>query len=143
ALGDELAIAPAATHVVNQTWALVEAGRLTEADELGRDWLDRSTRGRRRLGVTWFGVHLARCALAQGKPVTARRYGERARTAAEAGGYDGLKPISYGLLAAAHGLLGDAAASAEAAGRIDTGTPGFGFFNAELALGRAWALAAA
>ncbi len=143
ALGDELAIAPAGTHIVNQTWALVEAGRLAEAHELGRVWLDRATRERRSLGVAWFGVHLARCALIEGRPATARRLAERARGAAEAGGYDGLKPIAYSLLAMAHALLADAPASAAQAGQIDTGARGFGFFDAELALGRAWALAAA
>jgi len=142
ALGDELAIAPAGTHIVNQTWALVEAGRLAEADELGRVWLDRATRERRPLGVAWFGIHLARCALTQGKAVAARRLAERAYFAAEAGGYDGLRPIASSLLAIAHALLGDAAASAARAGQIDTGARGFGFFDAELALGRAWALVA-
>jgi DNA-binding CsgD family transcriptional regulator len=143
ALGDELAIAPAGTHIVNQTWALVEAGRLAEADELGRVWLDRATRERRPLGVAWFGIHLARCALTRGRPAAARRLAERACFAAEAGGYDGLRPIASSLLAIAHALLGDAAASAARAGQIDTGARGFGFFDAELALGRAWALVAA
>ena len=143
ALGDELAIAPAGTHIVNQAWALVEAGRLAEADELGRTWLDRAARERRPLGVAWFGIHLARCAITQGRPSTARQLADRARAAAEAGGYDGLKPIAYSLLAMACGILGDAAASASHALKIDAGARGFGFFDAELALGRAWAMAAA
>jgi DNA-binding CsgD family transcriptional regulator len=143
ALGDELAIAPAGTHVVNQTWALVEAGRLAEAEELGRVWLDRAARERRPLGVTWFSVHLARCALTQGRAATARDLAERACAAAEAGGYEGLKPISRALLAVAQGLLGHAAASAACAEQVVAGGRGFGFFEPELALGRAWAMVAA
>jgi DNA-binding CsgD family transcriptional regulator len=143
ALGDEHAIAPAGTHVVNQAWALVEAGRLAEAEELGKTWLDLSVRERRPLGVAWFGIHLARCAITQGRPATARDLADRARSAAEAGGHDGLKPIAHSLLAMAHGVLGNAVASASHAAQIDAGGRGFGFFDAELALGRAWAMAAA
>lgn len=143
ALGDELAIAQPGTHVVNQTWALTEAGRLAEAEELGRTWVDLATRARTPRGVAWFSVHLARCALTQGRPATALQWGERARVAAESGGYDGLKPITSALLAVAHALLGDAAASAAQADQIDAGARGFGFFDAELTLGRAWALVAA
>jgi DNA-binding CsgD family transcriptional regulator/tetratricopeptide (TPR) repeat protein len=143
ALGDEHAIAPAGTHIVNQAWALVEAGMLAEADELGRTWLDRAVRERRPLGVAWFGIHLARCAITQGRPATARDLADRARGAADAGAHDGLKPIAHSLLAMAHGLLGNATASASHARQIDAGARGFGFFDAELALGRAWATAVA
>jgi DNA-binding CsgD family transcriptional regulator len=142
ALGDELAIAPAGTHIVNQAWALVEAGMLAEAEELGRTWLDLAARERRPLGVAWFGIHLARCAIVQGRPRTARDLASRARAAAEAGGHDGLKPIACSLLAMACGVLGDAAASATHALQIDAGAKGFGFFDPELALGRAWSAAA-
>ncbi len=143
ALGDEHAIAPAGTHIVNQAWALVEAGRLAEADKLGRTWLDRAARERRPLGVAWFGIHLARCAINRGRPATARQLADRACAAAEAGGYEGLEPIAHSLLAVAHAILGDPVVSAWHADQIDAGARGFGFFNAELALGRAWAVAAA
>jgi DNA-binding NarL/FixJ family response regulator len=85
---------------------------LAEAEELGRVWLDRAARERRPLGVTWFSVHLARCALTQGRVATARDLAERACAAAQAGGYEGLTPISHALLAVAQALLGDAAAEA-------------------------------
>ena len=142
-LGDELAIAPAGTHVVNQTWALVEAGRLAEAEELGRVWLDLATRVRMPLGVAWFCIHLARCALAQGRPATARQWGERAAMNAEAWGFEGLQPMAHAVLAIAHGLLGNAVESAARADQIDALRSGYGFLGPELSLGRAWALVAA
>src|SRR5215470_4698648 len=40
ALGDELAIAHPATHIINQVFALTEAGRLAEAEQLARAGAD-------------------------------------------------------------------------------------------------------
>ena len=73
ALGDELAIASPGTHRVNLLFALVQAGRLGEAEARGRAWFEVAARARMPLGVIWLGVHLARCALAQGRPATALR----------------------------------------------------------------------
>jgi ATP/maltotriose-dependent transcriptional regulator MalT len=142
ALGDELAIAPAGTHVVNRTWALVEAGRLPEAEHLGRRWLNLAAGVRMPLGVTWFALHLARCALAQGRPATARQLGERAHTNARAWKFEGLLPMATAVLATAHALLGDATASVRWAEQIDVRPSGYGFLEPELSLGRAWALVA-
>jgi ATP/maltotriose-dependent transcriptional regulator MalT len=143
ALGDELAIAPAGTHVVNRTWALVEAGRLAEAEQLGRTWLDLAARVRMPLGVTWFALHLARCALAQGRPATARQLAERAYTNAQAWRFEGLLPMATAVLAIAQALLGEVSDTARRAEQIDATRSGFGFVEPELSLGRAWALAAA
>jgi DNA-binding CsgD family transcriptional regulator/tetratricopeptide (TPR) repeat protein len=142
ALGDELAIAPAGTHVVNRTWALVEAGRLAEAEQLGRTWLDLATRVRMPLGVTWFALHLARCALAQGRPATARQLADRAHTNAQAWKFAGLLPMAAAVLAIAHALLGEGTDSARRAEQIDDRRSGYGFLEPELSLGRAWALVA-
>jgi hypothetical protein len=46
ALGDELAIAHPAMHIVNQVFALTEAGRLAEAELTGRQATDRNAKGR-------------------------------------------------------------------------------------------------
>ena len=142
ALGDELAIAPAGTHVVNRTWALVEAGRLAEAEQLGRTWLDLAARVRMPLGVTWFALHLARCALAQGRPETARQFAQRAHANAHAWRFQGLLPMATAVLAVAPALLGQATDSARWAEQIDARRSGYGFLEPELSLGRAWALVA-
>jgi DNA-binding CsgD family transcriptional regulator len=143
ALGDELAIASPGTHRVNRLFALIQAGRLAEADQRGGAWFDAAARARMPLGVIWIGVHLARCALAQGRPVTAIRWSDRACTAIDASGFEGLRPAAYAVRAAAHGIRGEGPAALEQADRVDALTNGFGFLAAELALGRAWALVAA
>jgi ATP/maltotriose-dependent transcriptional regulator MalT len=142
ALGDEMAIASPGTHVVTQVFALVEAGRLAEAEELGRRWLDMAGRRRMHRGVVWFCVHLARGALAQGRPVTARRWAERASSIGHAWGQSGLQPIALSILAVAHAMLGEADASAACSTQADALRSSFGFLVPELALGRAWALVA-
>jgi ATP/maltotriose-dependent transcriptional regulator MalT len=142
ALGDELAIASPGTHRVNLLFALVQAGRLDEAEERGRPWFDAAARARMPLGVIWTGVHMARCALAQGRPTTAIGWSERACSAIDASGFEGLRPAAYALRAAAHGIRGEGAAAVEFADQVDAMTAGFGFLAAELALGRAWALVA-
>ena len=143
ALGDELAIASPGTHRVNLLFALVQAGRLGEAESRGRRWFEVAARARMPLGVIWLSVHLARCALAQGRPATALRWSGRACTAIDASGLEGLRPAAYAIQAVAHGLLGDAVASAARADEVDRLRSGFGFLAPELPLGRAWSLVAA
>jgi DNA-binding CsgD family transcriptional regulator len=143
ALGDELAIASPGTHRVNLLFALVQAGRLGEADEKGRSWFDVAVRARAPLGVIWLAVHLARCALTQGRPDTAMRWSGRACSAIDASGVEGMRAAAYAIQAVAHSLLDDAAASTARADAVDALTTGFGFLAPELPLGRAWALVAA
>jgi ATP/maltotriose-dependent transcriptional regulator MalT len=143
ALGDELAIASPGTHRVNLLFALIQAGRLDEAEEQGQQWFDAAVRARMPLGVIWTGVHLARCALAQGRPATAIGWSERACSAIDTSGFEGLRPAAYAVRAAAHGLRGERAVALEYADRVDQMTTGFGFLAAELTLGRAWAMVAA
>ena len=139
ALGDELAISSPGTHRVNQLFALVQAGRLVEADEKGRAWFDVVERARNPLGVMWLGVHLARCALIHGRPATVLRWTQRACTAIDSSGFEGLRPVVYSIEAVAYGLLGDGASSVARADLVDSLEAGFGFLQDELALGRAWA----
>ncbi len=95
------------------------------------------------LGVIWLSVHLARCALVQGRPKTALGWTTRACTAIDASGLEGMRPAAYAIQAVAHSLLGDAAASATCAAEADALRSGFGFLAVELPLGRAWSLVAA
>jgi ATP/maltotriose-dependent transcriptional regulator MalT len=143
ALGDELAIASPGTHRVNLLFALVQAGRLGEAEGRGRGWFEVAARARMPLGVIWLGVHLARCALAQGRPATALRWTDRACSSIDASGLEGMRPAAYAMQAVALSLLGDAGASKERADEVDELSSGFGFLAPELPLGRAWSLVAA
>jgi DNA-binding CsgD family transcriptional regulator len=143
ALGDELAIASPGTHRVNMLFALVNAGRFEEADQLGRQWFEAAARSRTPLGIVWLGVHLARGALAQGRPVTALQWSGRAITAINTSRLEGLRPMAYAVQAVARSLLGEPAASADRAAELDALTNGFGFLAAESRLGPAWAQVAA
>jgi len=143
ALGDELAIASPGTHRVTELYALVQAGRLDEADERGRSWFAMASRARSPLGVIWVGLHLARCALARGQPVTALSWTERVTTALDASGLEGVRPAACAVAAVGLALLGDAAGSMARADEAESLAPGFGFLVPELPLGRAWALVAA
>ena len=119
ALGNPLAVPSLGMHQVNELFALVQAGDLGEADERGRAWFEVALQARMPLEVMWLAVHLARCALVQGRAATARRWADRATTAIEAHRFEGLRPITAAFRAAAHGLLGDAAASAAAADEVE------------------------
>ena len=56
ALGDELAIASPGTHRVSRLFALVQAGRLPEAEARGGRWFERAVTARTPLGVIWLAV---------------------------------------------------------------------------------------
>ena len=142
ALGDDLGIAAPGTHLVNQQYALAQAGRLEEADSQGRKWFDVAARGRIPLGVIWIGLHVARCAVLRGQPRTALEWAGRVQTAIDASGLTGLRPSTDAVTAMAFGMLGDADESASSAARLDTNHNGFGYLATELSLGRAWALIA-
>ena len=142
ALGNPLAVPSLGMHQVNELFALVQAGDLGEADERGRAWFEAALQARMPLEVMWFAVHLARCALVQGRAATARTWADRATRAIETHRFEGLRPITAAFRATASGLLGDAAASAAAADEVEGLSRGFGAFAFELPLGRAWALVA-
>jgi DNA-binding CsgD family transcriptional regulator len=143
ALDDPLAVPLAETHRVNELFALVLGGRLVDAAERGRAWFDAALRARLPLEVARLAVHLALGAVSQGRPRTALEWAARATTAIDGSGIEGLRPIAAASRAIAYGLLGDAAASAEAAGEADRLPTGVGALTAALPLARAWASVAA
>ncbi|HKE74275.1 MAG TPA: LuxR C-terminal-related transcriptional regulator, partial [Acidimicrobiales bacterium] len=143
ALGDELAISSPGTHRVTGLLALIQAGRLGQAEDRGTRWYEIAARARSPLGTIWMAVHLARCCLAQGRPGTALAWSDRAVVAIDASRMEGLRPAARAIAAAALGLVGDAAGAAAAADEVDALAPGFGLFASEVPLGRAWALVAA
>ncbi|HZB41889.1 MAG TPA: AAA family ATPase [Ilumatobacter sp.] len=143
ALGEDLGIAAPGTHLVNQQFAMSQAGRLDEADAKGRQWFEVAARSRIPLGVMWIGLHLARCAVLRGQPRSALEWARRVRSAIDTSGLEGLRPATDAAAAMAHGVLGDAESSARCADQVDGATTGFGYLAPELPLARAWALIAA
>ena len=137
ALGDELAIAHPAMHLVNQAFALTEAGRLAEAEQLARAGTDIVASQRVPIAQIFFAVNLGRIATLQGRMATARRHYAEATGLAQASHFAGPQRIALSGLALAHAMLGDADAAAQALADRATG-PAFGFRGPEQQLADAW-----
>ena len=137
ALGDELAIAHPATHIVNQVFALTEAGRLAEAEQLARAGVDIVASHRVPIAQIWFAANLGRVATLQGRVATARRYYAEAAGLAEANRFAGPRSMVLSGLALAHAMLGDADAAAQVLAER-AALPAFGFLGPEQQLADAW-----
>ena len=137
ALGDELAIAHPATHIVNQVFALTEAGRLAEAEQLARAGVDIVAAHRVPIAQIWFAANLGRVATLQGRVATARRYYAEAAGLAEANRFAGPRSMVLSGLALAHAMLGDAGAAAQVLAER-AALPAFGFLGPEQQLADAW-----
>ncbi|HEX2322057.1 MAG TPA: LuxR C-terminal-related transcriptional regulator [Streptosporangiaceae bacterium] len=142
ALGDELAIAHPATHVINQVFALTEAGRLAEAEQLARAGAEVAVSHRVPIAQIWFAANLGRVATLQGRIATARRYYAEAAGLAQAHHFAGPRRMALSGLALAHAMLGDAQAARGMLRERET-VPRFGFLEPEQALADAWTALAA
>ena len=138
ALGDELAIAHPAMHLVNQVFALTEAGRLAEAEQLARAGAEIVASQRVPIAQIFFAANLGRVATLQGRVATARRYYAEAAGLAEASHFAGPRRLALSGLALAHAMLGDADAAAQALAER-AAAPAFGFRGPEQLLADAWA----
>jgi len=137
ALGDELAIAHPATHIVSQVFALTEAGRLAEAEQLARAGADIVASHRVPIAQIWFAANLGRVAILQGRVATARRYFAEAAGLAEASRFAGPRFMALSGLALAHAMLGEAAAATQALAER-AAVPPFGFLGPEQQLADGW-----
>src|SRR5262249_25547934 len=89
ALGDDLAIAHPRIHVVDQVFALAEAGSFEAADRLGLAAAEIAATERIPIAQIWFAINLGRIAGMQGRLATGRtRYLEGVGLA-EAHGFAG------------------------------------------------------
>jgi DNA-binding CsgD family transcriptional regulator len=137
ALGDELAIAHPAMHIVNQVFALTEAGRLAEAEQLARAGAEIVASQRVPIAQIWFAANLGRVATLQGRVAAARRYYAEAAGLAEASRFAGPRRVALSGLALAHAMLGEADAAAQVLAERAT-VPAFGFLGPEQQLADAW-----
>ena len=142
ALGDEPAIAHPAMHVVNQVFALTEAGRLAEAEELATVGAEIVASQRVPIAQIWFAVNHGRVALLQGRVATARRFYAEATGLAQSSRFAGSRCVALSGLALAHAMLGEPDAAAQAL-RERAAVPWFGFLGPEQHLADAWAASAA
>jgi DNA-binding NarL/FixJ family response regulator len=136
-LGDELAVAHPATHLVNQAYALAEAGRLVEAEQLVQAGVDVVASYRVPIAQFWFAVTLGRVSLLRGRIATARRYFAEAAGLAEAHFFAGPRRLALSGLAMAHAMLGDGD-EAERTLRARDELPRFGFLGPEQQLADGW-----
>jgi len=138
ALGDEPAIAHPAMHVVNQVFALTEAGRLAEAELVAMAGAEIVAAQRVPIAQIWFAVNLGRVAILQGRVVTARRFYAEAAGLAQSSRFAGSRRVALSGLALAHAMLGEADAAAQALAER-AAAPAFGFLGPEQHLADAWA----
>jgi len=137
ALGGEPAIAHPAMHLVNLAFALSEAGRLAEAEEIAMFGAEQVASNRVYIAQIFFAANLGRIAMLQGRLETARRYYAEAAGVAEASRFVGPRRLALSGLAVAHAMLGDADAAARVLAERDT-LPPFGFRGPEQELAEAW-----
>jgi DNA-binding CsgD family transcriptional regulator/tetratricopeptide (TPR) repeat protein len=142
ALGDEPALAHPAMHVVNQAFALAEAGRLADAEQVAQAGAEIVAAQRVPIAQIWFAVNLGRVAILQGRVATARRFYAEAVGLAQSNRFVGSRRVALSGLALAHAMLGEKDAAVEALAER-AATPEFGFLGPEQRLADAWAACAA
>jgi ATP/maltotriose-dependent transcriptional regulator MalT len=136
-MDDPLALAHPGTHIVNQVFALVEAGRLDEADELSGLGYEVAVADAVPIAQIWFAVMLGKSAGLRGRMDESLRWYQEGASTARLHGFRG--PLSGALagVAMAQAALGRAA---EAAAAIEEyrSLPRFPFFGHDHAIGIAW-----
>jgi DNA-binding CsgD family transcriptional regulator len=145
ALGDPVAVAGPANHVVAQVQALTHAGRLAEADMLGRAGHDLALADARPLISISFALALGALAGMQGRMATSLRWYRDAAALAERTGFVGPARLALAGAAASAAQLGDVTAAAgalEREARLPRAEGPFGLHLSAGAAGRAWTVAA-
>lgn len=137
AMDDPLALAHPGTHIVNQTFALVEAGRLDEADELAGIGYEVAVADAVPIAQIWFALMLAKSAGLRGRMDESLRWYREGASTARLHGFRG--PLSGALagMAVADANLGRAADAAAAIEEYRT-LPTFSFFGHDHSIGIAW-----
>ncbi|HWJ96621.1 MAG TPA: AAA family ATPase, partial [Acidimicrobiales bacterium] len=138
AMDDPLALAHPGTHLVNQVFAMVEAGRLDEADALAGLGYEVAVADAVPIAQIWFAVMLGKSSGLRGRMDESLRWYQEGASTARLHGFRG--PLSGALagLAVATANLGRAAASAAAIDEYRS-LPPFPFFGHDHAIGIAWA----
>jgi ATP/maltotriose-dependent transcriptional regulator MalT len=137
AMEDPLALAHPGTHIVNQVFALVEAGRLDEADGLAGLGYEVAVADAVPIAQIWFALMLGKSAGLRGQMDESLRWYQEGASTARLHGFRG--PLSGALagVAVAQANLGRAAEAAAAIEEYRT-LPPFSFFGHDHAIGIAW-----
>ncbi|QXC60752.1 LuxR C-terminal-related transcriptional regulator [Aquihabitans sp. G128] len=137
ALAEPLALAHPGTHIVNQSFSLVEAGRFDEADEMARLGYDVAVADNIPVAQIWFALMLAKSCTQRGRINEARRWFQEGASTARLHGFNGPERIAQLGLASAEAVLGNVTAAAAAVARGDE-LPEFEFLRFDQPIGRAW-----
>jgi ATP/maltotriose-dependent transcriptional regulator MalT len=136
-LVEDLGLPHAASHIVNQVYALTEAGRLLEAETLAKHGWEKAIAERVPIDKLWFAANLGRVAILQGRASTARRYYAEAEGVAHSHRFVGPRRIALSGLALAHALMDQPDVAAEALEARNT-LPAFGFLAPQDQFADAW-----
>jgi DNA-binding CsgD family transcriptional regulator len=141
ALGDQMQIAGPGIYLVARAFALLESGRLAEAEGTARLGYDGATERQIRDGQSWFSVILGSVSLRQGRVQTAARWYREAALVYDDFDHPGAR-WGYGGLAHALALAGDLEGADAALADLDAEpqTP-LVMMDPEIERGRAWVLA--
>jgi DNA-binding NarL/FixJ family response regulator len=124
-------------HLVNQAFALSEAGRLAEAETVAKAAAEQVASNRVYIAQIFCAANLGRIAILQGRLATARRYYAEAAGLAEASRFAGPRRLALAGLALAHAMRGEADAAAQVMTEREA-LPPFGFRGPEQQLAEAW-----
>ena len=141
-LGDPAVMAHPGIHIVYKVQALLEAGRIDEAQELAALGSERTRRSGPPLGRTWFLLGLGRAALLAGRPRTAEKWLAEGVLMSMGTAFYGPHRVQLSLLAVAQSWLGDLDGATATIAELDS-TPRSAFSEAEDDVGRAWTAVAA
>lgn len=122
ALGDQMQIAGPGMYLVARALALLEAGRLDEADATARLGYDGATERQIRDGQSWFSVILGRVCLLEGRVALAARWFREAALVYDDFDHPGAR-WGYAGLAHALALAGDLDGAATALADLDAEPP--------------------
>jgi len=137
AINDPEGLAHPGTHIVNQVFALTEAGRFGEGEALALAGYEVAVGDRVPIAEIWFAANLARSMAIRGHHVEALRWYHEASSTSRAHGFSGPLRIALSGTAAAQAAIGDVAGASASVAELD-GLPGYGFFHHEQVLGPAW-----
>jgi DNA-binding CsgD family transcriptional regulator len=141
ALGDQVQLAGPGIYVVALVLAMLEAGALDEAEELGRVGYDAATERHVSDGQAWLAVALGRIALLRGETQTAARWAREAAVVFGDMNHAGAR-WGYGGLAMALALEGDLDGAEAAAADLATEPPTtLRLMDPDLDRARAWVVA--
>jgi len=135
---DPQGLAHPGTHIVNQVFALIEAGRFAEAEALALAGHEVSVNDRVPIAQIWFALDLARSIALRGHHGEALRWYHEASSTARVHAFDGPLRIALSGTAASDAAIGDLAGGRAAVAEMEA-LPAYGFLHHEQVVGPAWA----